>query len=225
MYIMKYIQKLIYCIKRSINSFQIRYYDIVMRLMWKKNNKHNFCELSKNINKDIYYLIKNNKISVGNNSYGKLNIRSSYATNEELRIGSYCSISSNAIFLLGGEHNYDSISTYPFENIFEEKKEGKSKGAILIDDDVWIADNAIIMSGIHIGQGAIIATGSVVTKDVPPYAIVGGIPAQIIKYRFDSTIIDKLLQVDYKRIRLNEKKYLNLKITEKNIDEIIKKLF
>ena len=75
--------------------------------------------------------------------------------------------------------------------------EATSKGDIIVDDDVWIGQRALIMSGVHIGQGAIIASGAVVTKDVPPYAIVGGVPARIIRFRFSEKIIKELLKIDY----------------------------
>ena len=74
--------------------------------------------------------------------------------------------------------------------------EAGTKGSIIVKDDVWIGTNAIICSGVTIGQGAIIAAGAVVTKDVAPYAIVGGNPAKVIKYRFDEEIRNKLLSID-----------------------------
>ena len=82
----------------------------------------------------------------------------------------------------------------------KEEQEGTSKGNITVDDDVWIGFRSTILSGVHIGQGAVIAAGSVVTKDVPPYAIVGGVPAKVIKYRFPSNIINELLKIDYKKM-------------------------
>ena len=78
--------------------------------------------------------------------------------------------------------------------------EATSKGDIIIDDDVWIGYRSIILSGVHIGQGAVIAAGAVVTKDVPPYTIVGGVPAKVIKYRFTSEITDYLLTMDYSKL-------------------------
>ena len=81
-----------------------------------------------------------------------------------------------------------------------EKQEGVSKGNIIVDDDVWIGFRSTILSGVHIGQGAIVAAGSLVTKDVPPYAIVGGVPAKVIKYRFSPEMITELLKVDYNQL-------------------------
>jgi serine acetyltransferase len=78
--------------------------------------------------------------------------------------------------------------------------EAFSKGNIVIDDDVWIGYGVTILSGVHIGQGAVVAAGAVVTKDVPPYAIVGGVPAKIIKYRFSPEIIEELMKIDYSKL-------------------------
>ncbi|MBM6929940.1 CatB-related O-acetyltransferase [[Clostridium] spiroforme] len=75
-----------------------------------------------------------------------------------------------------------------------------SKGSITVSDDVWIGTRAIILSGVNIGQGAIIAAGSVVTKDVPAYAVVAGIPARIIKYRFSNEMINLLLKFDFSKL-------------------------
>lgn len=79
------------------------------------------------------------------------------------------------------------------------KGSASCKGAIIVDDDVWIGESAIIMAGVHIGRGAVIGAGAVVTKDVPPYAVAVGTPAKIVKYRFDHETIDKLLKIDFNK--------------------------
>ena len=120
---------------------------------------------------------------------------------ERLVIGSYCSIAQEVMFILNADHYTDHVSTFPFRvNCLGDYKEGTSKGDIIIEDDVWIGYRAIIMSGVHIGQGAVVAAGAVVTKDVPAYAIVGGTPAKIIKYRFEEKIVDYLKQIDYEKL-------------------------
>ena len=79
-----------------------------------------------------------------------------------------------------------------------------------MDDDVWIGENALILSGVHINQGAVIGAGAVVVNDVPPYAIVGGVPAKVIKYRFEKEIIEILLNIDFKRInKIEIEKYID----------------
>ena len=142
---------------------------------------------------------------IGKGTYGELNVMQFETTCCKLIIGNYCSIAPEVFFMTDGEHSYKNISTYPFATRFFNKNiDTLSKGDIIIEDDVWIGYRAIIMSGVHIGQGAVIAAGAVITKDVPPYAIVGGVPAKVIKYRFDKNVIDELLRVDYKKISIDD---------------------
>lgn len=126
-----------------------------------------------------------------------------YATgNETLKIGKYCSLSSDITFFLGGEHRTDYATTYPF-NAFPAQWGNTtetinySKGNIVIGNDVWIGYGAKILSGVTIGDGAVIGAGSLVTKDVPAYAIVGGNPTKIIRYRFDEKTIAKMLELKW----------------------------
>ena len=122
---------------------------------------------------------------------------------DKLIIGKYCSIGSGAVFMMAGNqgHRMDWVSTFPFyfqANIFKASKNAYKKiGNTIIANDVWIGSEAMIMAGVNIGSGAVIAARTVVTKDVPPYAIVGGNPAQLIKYRFDDETIAKLLQLKW----------------------------
>lgn len=95
----------------------------------------------------------------------------------------------------------DSFSTFPFKVKFLNYKfEALTKGPIIVKDDVWIGFGSLVLSGVTIGQGAVIAAGSVVTKDVPPYAIVGGNPAHVIRYRFSNEKIESLKQIDFSDI-------------------------
>ena len=137
------------------------------------------------------------KVVVGKKTYGGINIIDWSPVDTKLYIGSYCSIAPGVQFLLGGEHTTKSISTYPFKvKVFGESKSAGSKGDIVVKDDVWIGINAIICSGVTIGQGAVVAAGAVVTKDVEPYSIVGGNPAKVIKYRFDESLRKRLTECD-----------------------------
>lgn len=144
-------------------------------------------------------------VRVGNHSYGELNLVS-FNWNSKLTIGNYVSIAENVTFLLDADHYVDHISTYPFKAklLPPYENEALSKGNIVIDDDVWIGYGATILSGVHIGQGAIVAAGAVVAKDVPPYAIVGGVPAKTIKYRFPETTIRELNELDYSQLDLDQ---------------------
>lgn len=121
-----------------------------------------------------------------------------YDSGKTLKVGSYCSIASGVQILLGGEHRYDFVSTYPFNAFCPEHSHINafhSKGDVVIGSDVWIGRDAMIMSGVTIGHGAVIAARSLVTADVAPYAIVGGSPAKPIKLRFSPSQIEALLRI------------------------------
>jgi acyl-[acyl carrier protein]--UDP-N-acetylglucosamine O-acyltransferase len=119
------------------------------------------------------------------------------------------------------DHPLNHFSTFPFKVVAlkTEAAEAVSKGDITIADDVWIAKDCTILSGVSIGQGSVIAAGAVVTKDIPPYAIAGGVPAKVIKYRFDDTTIKKLLKVDFKKI---DKKFIGEHLDQlyKDLDDV-----
>jgi virginiamycin A acetyltransferase len=139
-----------------------------------------------------------NGFDIGDWSYGQPKIYT-WDEGSTLYIGKFCSFADGVIILLGGEHRIDWITTYPFSVLFEKAKlfkgHPKSKGDVKIGNDVWIGTNALILSGIEIGDGAVIGAGSVVLKNVEPYAIVGGNPAKLIRYRFDEQIITKLREI------------------------------
>ena len=125
---------------------------------------------------------------------------------DKLKIGKFCSIACGTKFLFNSaNHALDSLSTYPFPLFFEEWNLEKEKvteawdnrGDIVIGNDVWIGYEAVILSGVTIGDGAIIGTRAVVTKDVPPYTIVGGVPAKPIRKRFDEKMIKELLKIKW----------------------------
>ncbi len=138
--------------------------------------------------------------SIGNFSYGAPTIIG-WEKQTTLRIGNFCSISKGVIILLGGEHRIDWITTYPFSDLFKEFRHlvghPATKGHVVIGNDVWIGLNALILSGVQIGDGAVIGASSVVTRDVPPYAVVAGNPARVIKMRFSQEKIDKLLRIKW----------------------------
>ena len=140
-------------------------------------------------------------VRVGDFSYGDLNVVT-FSVHHILTVGRFVSIAGNTTFLLDTEHYFNNVSTYPFKvkMLQTQTSESFGKGDIIVDDDVWIGYGATIMSGVHIGQGAVVAAGAVVTKDIPPYAIVGGVPAKVIKYRFEQGMIEELLKIDYGKL-------------------------
>lgn len=175
---------------------------------WRKEHKD--CDIF--FRNDFEY----ERVEVGNYTYGCI-YALAHDDQHKIRIGSFCSISPNVSFIVSSEHFTNHVSTYPFKAmIVTGEEEGQSKGDIVIADDVWIGQNVTILSGVHIGQGAIIAAGAVVTKDVPPYAIVGGVPATIIKYRFSEDLINELMKIDYSK--------LTKEVIEEHLDDLYKEL-
>lgn len=139
--------------------------------------------------------------------FEKNNVLYQYPVNHDrLLIGKFCSIACGAKFLFNSaNHALGSLSTYPFPIFYDEwGLEGKNvadawdnKGDITLGNDVWIGYEAVILAGVTIGDGAIIGARAVVTRDVPPYAIVGGVPARLIRRRFDEATIESLLALQW----------------------------
>lgn len=130
---------------------------------------------------------------------------------DKLIIGNYVCIASGVIILMGGNHNHHSewITVYPFMEQIETSYE--PKGDTIIENDAWIGMNAMIMPGVTIGEGAIVAAGSVVSKDVPPYTIVGGNPAKEIRKRFTDKEIEKLKEMrwfDWEREKIERASHI-----------------
>lgn len=139
--------------------------------------------------------------------FQKNNVLYHYPINRDrLIIGKFCSIACGAKFIFtSANHKLGSLSTYPFPLFFEEWDLDKAnltdswdnKGDIAIGNDVWIGYEAVVMQGVTIGDGAIIGARAVVTKDIPPYTIVGGVPAKPIRKRFSDEIISRLLEIKW----------------------------
>lgn len=139
--------------------------------------------------------------------FEKKNVLYQYPINgDRLIIGKFCSIACGARFLFtSANHTMKSLSTYPFPIFFEDwgldradiTSAWDNKGDIVIGNDVWIGYEAIILSGVHIGDGAIIGARAVVTKDVPPYTVVAGVPAKEIRKRYSPQIIERLCQLKW----------------------------
>ena len=143
--------------------------------------------------------------SVGKYTYGHGDMTvHSWGEGYGLYIGAFSSIAGGCLVLLGGNHRIDRITTFPFGHIHQHtfnthngSGHPQSNGNVIIGNDVWIGLNVTILSGITIGDGAVIAANTTVTKDVPPYSIVGGNPGKVIRYRFDTPVIKKLLDMKW----------------------------
>ena len=149
--------------------------------------------------------------------------------NDKLIIGKYCSIACGARFLFNSaNHTMRSLSTYPFPIFYDEWEHGiwadkawDNKGDIVIGNDVWIGYEAVIMAGVTIGDGAIIGTRAVVTKDVSPYTIVGGVPAKPIRKRFSEVVIERLLSLKWWDLPPETVCKIIKEIQEGNIDSVM----
>jgi len=166
------------------------------------------------------------KYSIGEFTYGKPTVLS-WGENTKLIVGKFCSISDDVTILLGGEHNTEWISTYPFNKMLKEAYglpgHPKSKGNVEIGNDVWIGKGATILSGVKIGDGAVIGARSLVIKDVLPYTIVAGNPARFIRLRFTEEQITSLLKIKWWDWPITRIKVELPTIMSPNIEEFIEK--
>ena len=170
---------------------------VLFKKKWRSLNHHNDTRAGK-----IFNL---NSVSVGRYSYGTINAHTWNGIGEKLSIGSYVSIAENVTFLLGGNHHTSGFCTFPFKSksrSIDPNTDARNKGEIVIGDDTWIGTNAMIMSGVNIGRGCVIAAGSVVTKSFPPFSVIGGNPAKFIKYRLTAEEIPIASDLDLKNLCL-----------------------
>ena len=163
---------------------------LIFKLVWRNKNKNNQV-----IPKTTFI---SSNVTVGNKSYGELFLYDfSVNSSSNLNIGNYVSIGPNVIFFLNENHFYKRLTTFPISKLQNNIiQDSYSKGSIVIEDEVWIGANSLILSGVNIGKGAIIAAGSVVTKNIEPYSIYGGNPAKLIKMRFNDEIISKVKNIN-----------------------------
>lgn len=154
---------------------------------------------------------------IGAYSYGFPEVFDS-KTGKTLKIGKFCSFASNVTILLSDEHKISSISTFPLD-VFWGNEKPFSKGDIIIGNDVWFGYGAIILSGVTIGDGAVVGAGTVVSHDVPAYAVVVGDPARIVKYRFEPEQIKQLLKIkwwNWSYIKIRQQQSLLMDVDGKN---------
>lgn len=148
----------------------------------------------------LFYRTGGGRIDIGRHTYGAPRVRW-WGEPANLRIGKFCSIADGVEIFLGGNHRTDWITTYPFPVLRQWPEAGNivghpaSRGDVCIGNDVWLGSGCILHSGISIGDGAVVGARAVVVRDVPPYAIVGGNPAKLIKMRFNVEQVETLLDI------------------------------
>jgi len=135
-------------------------------------------------------------MQVGRHTYGNPTVRGDSSI---VTIGAFCSFAKGVLILSRRDHRSDWISTFPFSELWKCGNQGHptGKGPINIGNDVWVGSNVIILSGITVGDGAIIGAGSVVSKNVPPYAIMAGNPIKMLRKRFSEQVISELLELQW----------------------------
>nr|WP_212757524.1 CatB-related O-acetyltransferase [Stenotrophomonas maltophilia] len=136
------------------------------------------------------------RISVGRYTYGSPQLKV-WSEGERIEIGAFCSIADDVVIFGGGEHRLDWVTTYPLRIALNSPGAGHdghphTKGPTRIGNDVWIGHGAMIVSGVTVGDGACIGAGAVVSRDVPPYAVVAGNPAKVVRSRYDEQTIARL---------------------------------
>ena len=140
------------------------------------------------------------KFSIGYGTYGLPKVMQ-WGNESTLSIGKFCSIAPEVKIFLDADHRTDCISTYPFPAFYNGNKVASeyvaTKGNVIIGNDVWIGYGAKILSGVSIGDGAVVGAGAVVAKNIPPYAVVVGNPAKIIKFRFKPEDVEILLGIQW----------------------------
>lgn len=203
----------------------------IIKYLYLRIKFNNSKILSKEVSKDIQLgnnvLINPNvkifdKVNVDNYTY----INPGSIIGSKTEIGKFCSISYNCLIGLN-EHPVNFLSTSPYLysniNIFNNSSTYKEVfHPVIIGNDVWIGAGAVVLQNVKIGNGAIVAASAVVTKDVPPYAIVGGCPAKVLKYRFDKEIINYLQKIEWWNKEIHEMKNFSEYFSgDKHISELL----
>lgn len=144
---------------------------------------------------------EDSRVNVGCHTYGNPRLML-WSDKERINIGKYCSIAENVTIFGGGEHRTDWVTTFPISIAFNLEgawQDGipATKGQTFIGNDVWIGYGSTILSGVTIGDGVVVGACSVVSRDVPPYAIIAGNPAEVVRMRFSKKVVDDLMKIKW----------------------------
>lgn len=191
----------------------------VINYCFRRKNKHNSVSVGNRF--------PIGSVKVGAETYGVLNVIWMAPQWAKLKIGNYCSIGPQVTFLMGGQHDYKRISTWPFQSrVYKLPPPPPGQSAnydIMVEDDVWIGYGCLIMSGVTIGKGCVIGARSIVTKNIPPYSVFVG--NKVLKKRFSDDIIEKLKELDFASIHHDKndcyQEFCMTQINEDNVDKVV----
>ena len=182
---------------RGIDENIILFEPHICRFLSKRDIMNYYAEQIRQVYHELYSV---ENVQVGEFSYGRPLI-CRYENETKVSIGKFCSLAAGVTIVMGGEHRTNWCTTYPFNALINDfayiEGHPASKGDIIIGNDVWLGSDSKILSGVHIGNGCVVSANAVVTKDVEPYTIVGGVPAKIIGKRFDDETIQKLEEIQW----------------------------
>ncbi len=171
-------------------------------------------------------LLDEPRVKVGRHTYG-VGRRTAFLARDEDRVtvGNFCSVAEGVRFIFG-EHRMDLVTTFPLRTVlcenWKKNVDAVSQGPIVIGNDVWIATNAVVLSGVTIGDGAVVAAGAIVTRDVPPYTIMAGVPARPVRRRCTEEQIAALLKIRWWDWP-DEKILANVPLLSGDVDAFIEK--
>lgn len=191
---------------------------------WRRRNRHN--------NTVPCNIFPTEIVTVGNGTYGELHVHSYLPEAESLQIGNYVSIAPEVHFILGGNHRTDTLFPFPLKSRVLHAhctEDAGSRGAVVVEDEAWIGYGATILSGVRIGKGAVVGARAVVTGDVPPYSIVAGNPARVVRRRLPEAVIEKVRGISLNDVPESEwKDLLDVFYTPLNentdIDNLLKRI-
>lgn len=213
-------------ILESLNQLLIRLYSHLILVQLSPAQKRVLNEKFQERMVLLTQIRKYSKYSLGEWSYGEPKIID-WGQEADLKIGKFCSFATGVKILLGGEHRTDCVTTYPFSLYFRKAhhlpKITTTKGSVVIGNDVWVGQDTMILSGVTIGNGAVIGARSIIAKNVKPYSITVGSPAKHVRFRFSEATIEALERIAWWDWPLEEIERAWPFLLSNKIDEFVKR--